>query len=103
MNKTETVETKWINAFRHIHYIPALREECGSINAVLLYCFLMQEPKRGKWQELSSDDLTEFTTLSYKEQRHARKLLVKNNMIEEHYARLTHKMFFRIPVGSNDK
>lgn len=81
-------------------YYPGLVHEFNiSVNATVFLCFIAWRTfpdELGGWKPLSIDLVTESTGLSVKEQSTARKQLVKAGLIEERYARLEHKLKFRI-------
>lgn len=81
-------------------YFPGFVERYGiSVNASVLLCFLAWRDFDGDangWRLLNASDITERTGLTLKEQRTARAQLVQAKLIEENYARLEHKLRFRI-------
>lgn len=91
-----------IGVGRSISYYPGMRKITGSTTATILFCQLFywtgKEAAGDGWIYKTSDELTEETGLSYDEQVTARKGLIERGLIEENYARLEHKMYFRVCV-----
>lgn len=85
---------------RPISYYPGLRQITGSTTATIFLCQLFywtgKEQSGDGWIYKTSEELEEETGLSYDEQKTARAKLVERDLIEENYARLEHKMYFRV-------
>jgi hypothetical protein len=81
-------------------YYPGLVHEFNiSVNATVFLCFIAWRTfpdELGGWKSLSIEIVEHSTGLSVKEQSTARKQLVQAGLIEERYARLEHKLKFRI-------
>lgn len=93
---------------RPVAYYPELRKITGSVTATILLCqFIYWRGKESDpegWLYKESSEIEEETGLSYEEQKTARKKLVDASFLEEHYARLDHRMMFKIlPDAINDK
>lgn len=70
-----------------------------SVNSCVLLCFIGWKTlgdKVGKWRHFSTDKITKATGLIRKEQATARKQLVKRDLINDRYFRLSHKLKFRL-------
>ena len=84
---------------RPVAYYPGLVKHFGSVNAVLFFCQIFYW-KDKSYSELgvykSSDDITEETGLTYREQQSARKKLKELGILEETEKRLEHRIYFRI-------
>lgn len=92
---------------RPVAYYPSMRKITGSTNATILLCQLIywcgkQRDPNG-WIYKSVDEVEEETGLTYEEQRGARKKLISNGLIEEKYARLSHRLEFRVLEDSIDE
>ena len=87
-----------------VAYYPSLRRITGGARATILLCQLSYWDGRGiyedGWIYKTAAELSEETGLSYDEQVTARKQLVERGLIEEYYARLEHRMLFRIKVDA---
>lgn len=85
---------------RPVAYYPNLKKITGSTTATILLCQFVywrgKESDPDGWLYKTSIEIEEETGLTYDEQRTARKKLVENGLIEEHYARLDHQLRFRI-------
>jgi hypothetical protein len=83
---------------RPVAYYPKLRIITGSTNATILLCQLLywigKERYTGEIFK-TSEEITEETGLSYKEQKTARKNLIDNGLLEERYARLEHQIYYK--------
>lgn len=81
---------------------PDLRPITGSATATILFSQLFYWTGKGTfvdgWIYKTAEEFTKETGLSYTEQVTARKQLVKRGLLEEHYERLDHKMFFRVNI-----
>jgi hypothetical protein len=81
-------------------YYPGLVHQFDiSVNATVFLCFIAWRTfpdELGGWKLLSIDIVKEATGLSVKEQSTARKQLVKAGLILERYARLEHKLKFKL-------
>jgi len=89
---------------RPISYYPALRQITGSTNATVLLCQFVywrgKESDPDGWLYKESSEIEEETGLSYDEQKTARGKLKENGLLEEHYARLDHRMKFRLKLDA---
>lgn len=93
---------------RPVAYYPKMKKLTGSTTATILLCQFMywrgKESGGDGWLYKTSEEIEEETGLTYNEQKTARKSLVDNGLIEEHYARLDHQLRFRINLDAiNDK
>lgn len=92
---------------RPIAYYPKLRSITGSTSATILLCQFIywrgKESDSDGWLYKTSSDIEEETGLSYEEQKTARRNLVDNGLLEEHYARLDHQMKFRLLLDNIDE
>lgn len=90
-----------------IAYYPNLRKITGSTNANILLCQLIYWTGRQRnadgWIYKTSDDIELETGLSYKEQRNARKKLVQIGLLDEHYERLEHVLYFKVNLQKLDE
>ena len=84
---------------RAVAYYPSLSKFFGSVNASIFFAQLHY------WQSRSSDELgvfktseewTEETGLSYREQATARKLLTDMGVLVETHKRLQHRVYYRL-------
>lgn len=89
---------------RPVAYYPHLRKITGSTNATILLCqfiyWLGKQSDPDGWLYKTSDEIEDETGLSYEEQKVARKKLVENGLLEEHYARLDHQMKFILLIDA---
>ena len=89
---------------RPVAYYPELKKITGSTTATILLCQFIywrgKESDPDGWLYKVSDDIEKETGLSYEEQKTARKKLLENDLIEEHYARLDHQMKFRLKLDN---
>lgn len=85
---------------RPVAYYPRIARFLGSVNAAILFAQLHYWHDRGADSELgtykSSDELTEETGLSYREQATARAVLKAAGFLVETNRRLEHKVYFRL-------
>ncbi|MNC28466.1 hypothetical protein D3C75_766710 [compost metagenome] len=86
---------------RPVAYYPKLAKRVGGVNACLLFCQLLywtdkEQSELGIYK--SSEDLTEETGLSYKEQITARKRLVETGLLKETHKRLEHRIYFKLDL-----
>lgn len=95
------------NTGRPIAYYPSLRKITGSTTATILLCQFIywrgKESDPDGWLYKESAEIEQETGLSYDEQKTARKKLVENGLLEEHYARLDHQMKFRLNLDEINK
>jgi hypothetical protein len=85
---------------RPVVYYPSLARLLGSMKAAILLAQLMYWTPRAKdpdgWIYKRPDELEEETSLTFEEQRGARKILRNWQVLEERYARLEHRLYFRV-------
>jgi hypothetical protein len=85
---------------RPIAYYPKLRRITGSTTATIFLCQLIYWSGKQKdpdgWIYKTAAEIEEETGLSEKEQRTARQHLKQRGLIEERYARLEHRMYYRV-------
>jgi hypothetical protein len=85
---------------RPIAYYPGLRRITGSTTATVFVCQLLywtgKEKDGDGWIYKVSDEIENETGLSYDEQKTAREKLLAAGLIEEKYARLEHRMYFKV-------
>lgn len=83
-------------------YYPKLRKVTGSTTATIMLCNLIywrgKESGPDGWLYKTAEEIEDETGLSYREQQSARKQLVKQELVEERYQRLDHKMYFRVSL-----
>lgn len=83
-----------------VAYYPSLARALGGVKQAVLLCQLIYWTGRGSkqdgWVYKTQEELLNETGLSFDEQRTARKSLIKAKVLEERYARLEHRMYFRI-------
>lgn len=95
------------NTGKPIAYYPSLRKITGSTTATILLCQFIywrgKESDPDGWLYKESAEIEQETGLSYDEQKTARKKLVENGLLEEHYARLDHQMKFRLNLDEINK
>jgi len=88
------------DAGRPVAFYPSLRRITGSTTATLFLCQLIywkgKEADADGWIYKTSEEMEAETGLSYNEQKTARANLKDAGLIEEHYARLDHKLKFRL-------
>ena len=81
-------------------YYPGLVHRFNiSVNASVMLCFIAWKTFSDEldgWKSFNSDGIQKATGLSVKEQAGARRQLVEAGLLEEHYARLEHKLMFRL-------
>ena len=85
---------------RPVAYYPSLTKITGGVTSTLFLCQLLYWRGKGVdsegWIYKTQEELTEETGLSRREQESARKSLIEKGLLEEHYARLDHKLFYRL-------
>jgi uncharacterized phage protein (TIGR02220 family) len=85
---------------RPVVYHPRLARLLCSMKAAILLEQLMYWTPRAKdadgWISKRPDELEEETSLTYEEQRAARKILRNWQVLEERHARLEHRLYFRV-------
>jgi hypothetical protein len=83
-----------------VAYYPKLRKITGGVTASILLCQFIywrgKERDQDGWLYKTSSEIEDETGLTYNEQKTARTLLKDAGLIEEHYARLDHKIRFRV-------
>ena len=81
-------------------YYPSLAKLFHSVNAAIFVAQLIYWTPRAHdpdgWVYKSVEEWTDETALSYREQRQVRKHLVRLRVLEEHYDRESHRLYFRI-------
>jgi hypothetical protein len=89
---------------RPVAYYPGLRRITGSTNATIFICQLVywtgKESSGDGWIYKTSDEIEEETGLSYKEQTTAREKLIAAGLLEERYARLEHRIHFKVNLDA---
>src|SRR5687768_2253857 len=85
---------------RPVTYHPRLAKALGGVKEAALLCHLFYWSGRGThedgWIYKSRQELEDETGLSFREQERARKVLRDLKVLEEHYERLRHRLFFRV-------
>ena len=85
---------------RPVAYYPSLARLLGSVKAAILLAQLMYWTPRARdpegWIYKNPAEFTAETFLTYEEQRGARKILRNWQVLEERYARLEHRLYFRV-------
>jgi hypothetical protein len=85
-----------------IAYYPSLVPVAGSVKAAVLLCQLLYWTPRAKdataWIYKSQHEIMAETGMSLKEQRQARVELKRRHLLQEHYDRLDHQLWFRVNV-----
>ena len=98
MKMLEFLESDTIG--RPIAYYPGFRRVCGSITAAIFLCQMIywydKSTNADHWVYKTADEIQSETGMSYEEQRTARKRLIEAGFLEERYARMDHRMYFRI-------
>lgn len=93
-----------LGAGRPVAYYPKLRRITGSTNATIFLCqfvyWIGKEASGDGWIYKTSEEIEVETGLSYDEQKTARERLVKAGLMAERYARLEHKMYFRVDLDA---
>lgn len=85
---------------RPMTYYPSLGRAIG-LKAAVFACQLLYWTDRARlkdWVYKSAEDFTAETALSYEEQRGARATLKRAGLLEERYARLEHRLYYRLNV-----
>ena len=84
---------------RPLTYYPALALALGCVKAAIFLANLIywtgKQADPNGWIYKSSDEIELETGLPYDQQRTARKRLKRQGLIEERYARLDHRLYFR--------
>ena len=96
------------NVGQPVAYYPGLRKITGGVTATILLCQFIywrgKERDAEGWLYKTSSEIEDETGLTYNEQKTARALLKDAGLIEEHYARLDHKLMFRVNLDAvNEK
>lgn len=85
---------------RPVAFYPGLRKITDSINATLFICQLIywkgKEADENGWIYKTSEEIEGETGLTYREQKTAREKLIKKGFLEERYARLEHRIYYRV-------
>jgi hypothetical protein len=85
---------------RPITYYPALARLLGSMKAAVFLQQLMYWTPLAKdqdgWVYKTAGEWKEETALSYEEQKAVRKILRNRGVMKEQYARLEHRLYFRV-------
>jgi hypothetical protein len=83
-------------------YYQKLAPALGVKQAILLSLFLMPRVTHDGWFAKWADEIEAETSLTYRQQRRVRADLVTRGLIEEHYTRSRHRMYFRVdPAALN--
>lgn len=93
------------NVGRALAYYPKLSKFFGSINSSIFFTQLhywqsRNDDERGVFK--SSEEWTEETGLSYREQATARKHLAKLGFLKETHKRLQHRIYFKLDLEAVD-
>ena len=83
---------------RPMTYYPSLGHATG-LKAAVFACQLLFWTDRARlkdWVYKSAEEFTAETALSYEEQRGARAALKRAGLLEERYARLEHRLYYRL-------
>lgn len=82
------------------YYYPEMRKVTGSVTSTIfflnLYFWTGSEASQDGWIYKSSEEIEKETGLTYEEQKTARARLKKIGLLEEHYRRLEHLMYYRV-------
>lgn len=91
---------------RPVAYYPGLRRITKSTTATIFLCqFIYWTGKgtlEGGWIYKTADEIEEETGLTYNEQVTARRNLVEEELIEEKYLRIEHRMLYRVNLSKID-
>jgi DNA-binding Lrp family transcriptional regulator len=82
---------------RPVAYFPALAKCLGGVKAVILFCqlFYWSQQKPGEFWK-SQEELADETGLTIQELRAARKELAEKGIVQTRYARIEHRLYFKI-------
>jgi hypothetical protein len=85
---------------RPVAFYPGLVKALGDRNEAIFICQMAYWRGKGDnkegWIYKTSDQIEEETSLTYKEQTNVRAGLLKKGLLEEHYARTEHQMYYRV-------
>ena len=88
------------NLGRPMAYYPGLARALGDVKEAVFVCQLAywrgKEQDPDGWIYKTREEIEQETALTYKEQLHVRDSLKGKKLLEEHYARTEHRMYFRI-------
>lgn len=89
-----------IDIGRPVAYYPGLKVITNSTTATILLCQLLYWTGKGENKDGSiyktAEELEIETGLTYEEQLTARRKLAQLGIIEEHYARMEHRLYFKV-------
>ena len=93
---------------RVVAYYPSLARALKDVKAAiflaqLIYWTPRTRPEAEGWIFKTTNEIEMETGLVYEEQLTARKKLVKLGVLEEHYARLEHRLYFRVKGDKLDE
>lgn len=87
-------------------YYPEMRKITGSLTSTIFffnfYYWTGSEKSQDGWIYKSTEQIEKETGLTYDEQRGARMKLKKLGLIEEHYRRFEHLMYYRVRLDMFD-
>src|SRR5690349_23742834 len=87
-------------AGRPIAYYPSMARMLGDVKEAVFICQMAYWKDKGDdpngWIYKTAEEIEQETALSYKEQMGVRAGLKSRNLLDEHYARTEHKMYFRV-------
>jgi hypothetical protein len=83
---------------RPIAYLPGVAKFLGGVKAGLLFCqlFYWSERTESGWFWKSQEELADETGLTIDELRAARKELTEKGVLQSHYKRIEHRLYFKI-------
>ena len=85
---------------RPVALFPKLRLICKSMSDVVFLCQMIYWSDKGHdkdgWIYKEATEIEEETGLTYDEQRTVRRHLIEAGYLQEHYERLSHRMYFRL-------
>jgi len=82
---------------RPIAYLPGLAKFLGGVKAVILFCQLWYWSQRAdEWFFKSLTELADETGMTLEEIRAARKQLAERGLVQTRYARIKHRLYFKI-------
>lgn len=88
------------NVGRPVSYYPSIARALGDVKEGVFVCQMFYWKDKGEmpdgWIYKSAEEIRKETGLSYKEQVGVRKGLKKKKLLQEHYARTEHIMYFRV-------
>jgi len=92
---------------RPVAFYPGLRKITGSATATILLCQFLywvgKQANKDGWLYKTVFEIENETSLSYEEQRTARKKLVNAGLLVEKYRKIDHEMWYRVEIDVLDE